>query len=155
MGRKIICESCGTIFKEELLGNLQVCPVCGESLSDASEEELITWCYYGYFDEKGNKMEGGSLTDKQIDFEKYEDIYLIKEFKAPPRDADGKCEAAKAELRKYIPDAFPEKKAPFLGIRCPRCGSTEIQLVAKRFSILTGIATNQYDRMCVYCKKKF
>jgi len=46
--------------------------------------------------------------------------YLIKEFKAPPKDANGNCEAAKRELRKYVPDAFaPPKENP---IRCPRCG---------------------------------
>ncbi len=37
MGRKIICEACETIFKEELLGDTTICPVCGESLVDNTE----------------------------------------------------------------------------------------------------------------------
>lgn len=154
MGRKIICESCGTIFNEDVIGNKEICPVCGKSLV-SDEENMITWYYYGFKDEKGNKTEGGCLEEKPIDLNKFGDkFYLIKEFQAPPKDANGDCEAAKVELRKYVPDAFsPAPTTP--QVRCPRCGSTEIQLVPKRFSILTGFATNQYDRMCVYCKKKF
>lgn len=156
MGRKIICESCGTIFKEELLGNKNICPVCGARLDEDAEEKLITWYYYGCLDEKGNKIEGGFLEDKLLDVEKCNNrLYLIKEFTAPPKDENGKFEAAKKELRKYVPGAFSEKKSSLPEIRCPRCGSKEIQLVPKRFSILTGFATNHYDRMCVYCKKKF
>jgi len=38
---------------------------------------------------------------------------------------------------------------------CPNCGSTQIQLVNKKWSLMTGFFTNKVDRVCVACKKKF
>lgn len=40
-------------------------------------------------------------------------------------------------------------------VKCPRCGSSNIQLVAKRWSILTGFFTSKVNRFCVNCKTKF
>lgn len=39
--------------------------------------------------------------------------------------------------------------------RCPKCGSTAIQMVPRKFSLLTGFATNKVDRVCVNCKHKW
>ena len=41
------------------------------------------------------------------------------------------------------------------GVRCPRCGSTQIQMVPRKWSLLTGFLTNKVDRVCVNCKRKF
>ena len=38
---------------------------------------------------------------------------------------------------------------------CPKCGSTQIQIVPRKFSFLTGFATNKTDRVCVNCKYKW
>lgn len=40
-------------------------------------------------------------------------------------------------------------------VKCPKCGSTQIQLVSKKWSVLTGFMTNKVDRVCVNCKRKF
>ena len=40
-------------------------------------------------------------------------------------------------------------------IKCPICGSTNIQLVSRKWSLLTGILTNKVDRVCMNCKDKF
>ena len=66
--------------------------------------------------------------NKPMDLERFGDThYLIKEFKAPPKDADGNCEAAKKELRKYVPDAFaPPKESP---IRCPSIANIKLLIV--------------------------
>lgn len=40
-------------------------------------------------------------------------------------------------------------------IYCPKCGSTQIQLVNRRWSLLTGFLTNKVDRVCMNCKIKF
>lgn len=40
-------------------------------------------------------------------------------------------------------------------VRCPRCGSTNIQIVPRKWSVLTGYMTNKTDRVCVNCKHKF
>ena len=38
---------------------------------------------------------------------------------------------------------------------CPKCGSTQIQIVPRKFSFLAGFATNKTDRVCVNCKYKW
>lgn len=38
---------------------------------------------------------------------------------------------------------------------CPKCGSTNIQIVPRKWSLLTGIFTNKTDRVCVNCKYKW
>lgn len=153
---KVVCEKCGTEFKFEIAKDFECCPVCGEAFDmDGGHSDWITWYYYGLKDKKGNNTEITSLEDSPINLQVDGDIfYLIKEFQAPPRDVNGSCDAAKKELRKYVPDAFPEAQtAP--KVQCPYCFSTEVQLVPKKFSILAGFATNTYNRVCVRCQRKF
>lgn len=38
---------------------------------------------------------------------------------------------------------------------CPKCGSTQIQILRKNYSLLTGFMTNKVDRVCTNCKHKF
>ncbi len=157
MGRTVICLKCKSTFDESVLENRDnpnICPVCGASLSGSGEEDhsdWITWYYYGFKNDNSSQV----LHDKPIDLDKRGDVYyLIKEFKAPPRDSEGKSDAAKAELRKYVPDAFAApKSAP--KVQCPYCFSTQVQMVPKKFSLLTGILTNGYNRVCVRCQRKF
>ena len=40
-------------------------------------------------------------------------------------------------------------------IICPRCGSTQIQIVPRKWSVMTGLLTNKVDRVCLNCKNKF
>ena len=40
-------------------------------------------------------------------------------------------------------------------VKCPRCGSTQIQAVPRKWTIWTSILTNRVDRFCLNCKKKF
>lgn len=40
-------------------------------------------------------------------------------------------------------------------VRCPKCGSTQIQVLRKKWSPLTGILTNKVERVCVSCKHRF
>ena len=150
---KVVCESCESSFKYEAVKDMECCPVCGAVFDFGNENghsDWITWYYYGF-----KKCSGGSLMNKPMELERFGDThYLIKEFKAPPKDADGNCEAAKKELRKYVPDAFSENKvAP---IRCPRCGSTEYTLMNRGFSVLTGfLGSGKVKRVCNRCKREF
>lgn len=161
MARTILCPHCNSSLNEDILkqkNSENTCLVCGGMLDDGgndNQEGWITWYYYGFKDKKGNKIDLFTLEEIPIDLEKRGDVYyLIKEFKAPPKDANGNCEAAKRELRKYVPDAFaPPKENP---IRCPRCGSTEYTMMNRGFSIWTGfLGSGKVKRVCNRCKREF
>lgn len=38
---------------------------------------------------------------------------------------------------------------------CPKCNSDNIQILNKKWSVLTGFMTNKVNRVCVNCKYKF
>lgn len=142
MGRKAICTKCNSIFEAKLVEDMVVCPVCGssfddeEDISQTSQKEKKTYYYY-----KGG---GGTLTTTL-----YEDEQPLYTFEAVDmKDAEG-------QLKEVLPNSPLLNDSVDLKVRCPYCFSKEIQLVPKKFSLLTGFATNQYQRMCVRCKRKF
>ena len=148
------CLKCGSSFSRMFLmgkqGNADVCPVCGADMQNVDEHpEWITWWYY-----KDEETQCFTLRDEPIDLEKWTDTKLIKEFKAPPRDSSGSSEKAKEILRTYVPDAFAEPKE-IPKVKCPYCFSSEVQIMPRKFSLLTGFATNKFDRVCLRCKRKF
>ena len=161
MGRTILCPHCNSALNEDILkqrNSENICLVCGKSLlgdktdGDMSTDEhpdWITWWYY-----KDEETQCFTLRDEPIDLEKWTDTKLIKEFKAPPRDSSGSSEKAKEILRTYVSDAFKEPQETHK-VKCPYCFSSEVQIVPRKFSLLTGFATNKFDRVCLRCKKKF
>lgn len=40
-------------------------------------------------------------------------------------------------------------------VHCPKCGSTQIQMVNRKWDIVHGYNTRKIDRVCVNCKHKF
>lgn len=93
----------------------------------------------------GYYKEGGGGLDDIL----YDDFTPLYTFDATD------IEDAKRQLKEVLPnsplvnDNSPQK------VRCPRCRSTEIQMVPRKFSLLTGFATNKIDRVCVRCQKRF
>lgn len=158
MGEETVkCPVCKSSFDKMFLvgkqGNADVCPMCGAQMQAQDEHpDWITWYYYGYKSDNGKTT---LLEDEPIDLDKHgETFFLIKEFKAPPRDASGSSEKAKEILRTYVPGAF-EYPSETPKVQCPYCFSTEVQLVPRKYSLLTGFATNKFDRVCLRCKRKF
>ncbi len=154
---KVVCERCGTSFLPDVIRELKNCPVCGEpmwengedSISEDGHPDWITWYYY-----KDPKYGDHSLWDKLP--LRPEELELIKEFKAPPRDSKGSSEKAKEILRTYVPDAFSEPKDKKVTICCPRCGSQEFTLLNRGYSIFTGfLGSGRVKRVCNRCKKEF
>lgn len=144
MGRTILCPHCKSTIDETILkqkNSEDICLVCGESLLGDDDTKISTtkettkWYYY--------KEGGGTLTDTLYD---RVPLYTFDAIDA---------EDAKKQLKEVMPnsplvnDNSPEK------VCCPRCRSTEIQLVPRKYSLLTGFATNKFDRMCVRCQKRF
>ncbi len=144
MGRTILCKKCKSTFNESVLASKtdpNVCPVCGESLledDDASldsPKETTKWYYY--------KEGGGTLTDTLYN-------------RSPLYTFDAvDVEDAKRQLKEVLPSSsLINNNSPDI-VRCPRCNSTQIQMVPRKFSLLTGFATNRIDRVCVRCQKRF
>lgn len=64
-------------------------------------------------------------------------------------------EDAERQLKEVLPNSPLVNDNSPDAVRCPHCRSTQIQLVPRKFSLLTGFATNKFDRICVMCKKRF
>lgn len=145
MGRTILCEKCKSTFNESVLANREnpnICPVCGESLlgdQDSSAEpkkETTKWYYY---------KEGGGTLMTTISSQ-YTPLYTF--------DAVDMKDAER-QLIEVLPNSpLVNDNSPDI-VRCPRCRSTQIQMVPRKFSLLTGFATNRIDRVCVRCQKRF
>lgn len=149
---KIVCEKCGTEFKYEVAKDFDCCPVCGASMMDEGDNgsghvespdkdsgqaaEKKTYYYY--------KEGGGGLVPML--FDGWKPLYT---FQATD------MEDAERQLKEVCPNSPLLKSTPSKVIRCPRCASGDFQLVPRKFSLLTGFATNKFDRMCVMCKKRF
>lgn len=137
---KVACEKCGTEFKFEIAKNFECCPVCGASFSDdvdfVNQKEMQTFYYYD---------DGSATLTKTL----YNHTTPIYTFQAVD------MKEAERQLKEVLPNSPLFGSNPSSQTRCPRCHSTEIQLVPRKFSLLTGFATNKFDRMCVRCQKKF
>ena len=145
MGRTILCKKCQSTFNESILAskdNPNVCPVCGESLLEnddtpvESPKEKTKWYYY---------KEGGGMLDDTLSSH-FTPLYTF--------DATD-VEDAKRQLKEVLPNSpLVNNNSPDI-VRCPRCRGTQIQMVPRKFSLLTGFATNRIDRVCVKCQKRF
>lgn len=142
MSRTILCPHCKSALNEDILkqrNSENVCLVCGGSLIvdvDSPMEipkEKTKWYYY--------KEGGGTLTDTVYD------RLLLYTFDATD------VEDAKRQLKEVLPNSPLVNNNSTDIVRCPRCRSTQIQMVPRKFSLLTGFATNRIDRVCVKCHK--
>lgn len=144
MGRTILCPHCKSTLNEDILkqrNSENVCLVCGGSLlgdlNNFDEPKKVTskWYYY--------KEGGGTLTDTLYN-------------RSPLYTFDAvDVEDAKRQLKEVLPSSsLINNNSPDI-VRCPRCNSTQIQMVPRKFSLLTGFATNRIDRVCVRCQKRF
>ena len=146
MGRTILCKKCKSTFNESVLANRDnpnICPICGESVlaeddnnSIKEQKEKTKWYYY---------KEGGGTLMKTLS-----SCYTpLNTFEAI------NVEDAKRQLKEVLPNnPLVNDDSPDV-VRCPRCRSTQVQIVPRKFSLLTGFATNKFDRICLNCKKKF
>lgn len=69
-------------------------------------------------------------------------------------------EEVKKKIASYRPNKTPlvvssSNTSKKNEVHCPKCGSTQIQMVQRKWSLLTGFMTNKVDRVCVNCKHKF
>ena len=145
MGRTVLCPHCNSALNEDMLkqrNSENICLVCGESLLNGendnteSQKEKTKWYYY---------KEGGGTLMKTLSSQ-YTPLYTF--------DAVD-VEDAERQLKEILPNSpLVNDNSPDI-VRCPRCRSTQIQMVPRKFSLLTGFATNRIDRVCIKCQKRF
>ncbi|RKI36996.1 hypothetical protein D7V86_26675 [bacterium D16-51] len=154
MGRTILCNECHSTFDEDILkkkNSENKCLVCGASLvgenvdsdhmesPDKNSGQVVEKKTYYYY------KEGGGTLDEML-FKGWKPLYTFQAMDV---------EDAKRQLKEICPNSPLLKTTPSKQIRCPRCLSTQFQLMPRKFSLLTGFATNKFDRVCVMCKKRF
>ena len=143
---RVICQNCSTSYDEKFLlgkqGNVDTCPMCGAELKQNDdfnlEKKPVEKTTYYYYD-------GRSATLDDMLFDGRTPLYTFEAID---------IEDAKRQLKKVCPNSplFNDTSSP--KIQCPYCLSTEIQLVPKKFSMLTGFATNSFNKVCVRCQRK-
>lgn len=125
-------------------GNTDTCPMCGAQLPKEEKEDMVSvpqnekHTYYYY-------QEGGGTLDDML-FSGWTPLYTFEA--VDMKDAE-------RQLREVLPNSPLFNNSADSKVQCPYCLSKEIQLVPKKFSLLTGFATNRFDRMCVRCKRRF
>ena len=104
------------------------CPECGKDVSDRAEKCI----HCGFPLDKSSHM---SVEEKRKhNREKY-------------YDKNGKIKTSvKISQSSY---------SSLNQVKCPQCGSTQIQMVPRKWSLLTGFLTNKVDRVCMNCKHRF
>lgn len=139
---KVVCESCETIFQYDVVKDMKVCPVCGKPLWEEKDGSVETiqgktkWYYY---------QEGGGMLDDTLS------THFVPLYTFDAVDV----EDAKRQLKEVMPASPLFQSNSDKKVRCPYCQSTDVQIVPKKVSILTGFATNSFNRVCVRCKRKF
>ena len=83
------------------------------------------------------------LIDAMVEL-KDKDIIEFETKMLPFKESAARIEAE--EERKYA-----EANKP----KCPKCKSTNIQIVPRKWSFWTGVFTNKTDRVCANCKHKW
>lgn len=133
------CPICGYV---DLTEKENTCSYCNNTLSTINE----------YFDEICSQSE---LTDKN-DIEEYvRQLYVYSDEKFDEEIMSNR------EEDKNISDKIDYYENLILNendeddCKCPECGSTNIQIVPRKWSLLTGIFTNKTDRVCVTCNCKW
>ncbi len=99
--------------------------------------------YAGYSDYKEQKDECEKISKNPEEFRRQ---MALKEY--------NKMVAKTSVQTKTIEDV-PNRSVKNESIKCPKCRSTQIQLVNRRWSPITGLLTNKVDRVCLKCKNRF
>lgn len=125
------------------------CPECGKEISN----KAISCPYCGYQNSELNLnshtiIEYNCPVCKNKEFIEKLDKGIIE------CSVCGYCHIVDEKKNKDYKSAYMQTNKQSLP-KCPKCGSTNIQMLNRKFSLLTGFATNKVDRVCVNCKHKW
>lgn len=130
------------------------CPVCGMRRSIAKGDgrsEFCKMCNVKFIDLGATFAEFCALSPYERDkWNKNAHETIIRP--NPLYDEDAHQAGIEFNLREIM-SAIPEPREH--KIVCPYCGYDKYQMVARKWSLLTGFLTNKVDRVCEKCKKRF
>lgn len=151
----INCPECN----KEISDKAKSCPHCGCPINTNSKYKIVIT---GYHDTDTSACAGLAETfNIDLEYDKLMNIfnncpYIIKEC-----DTLEESSLYARKLQKWginVDITNPDGEHEYINtnvVSCPKCGSTNIQIVPRKWSLLTGIFTNKTDRVCVNCKYKF
>lgn len=125
---------------------MYLCPVCLHCEFGSGEEKIeCSFC--------GAEMKSSGVS-KLIDVDKFKE-YLKSQPEFNQVLCDVRIRQFTNELAQQAKEREQQKREEAKMVHCPACGSTQIQMVPRKWSLLAGFATNKVDRVCMKCKKKF
>lgn len=136
---------------------ISYCPICGYVDLTGKETEC-TYCDIPlkitneYFDEICSQLES---TNKESVEEYVRQLYVYSD------DNFNENAMVNREDDKNISDQIDYYEDIIINeynedsCKCPKCNSSNIQIVPRKWSIITGIFTNKTDRVCVNCMYKW
>lgn len=154
----INCPECG----KEISDKAEACPNCGCPINSSRIKNKYMVYMVGYRD-TDTAVSAGLKEVLQLDLEYSEVVDILQKLPYKLYECETKEEAtliAKKLDRWWIDTEVSDERGSTVHINtnipiCPKCGSTNIQVVPRKWSILTGIFTNKIDRVCANCKCKF
>lgn len=140
------CDICGA--KIENGDKIEECPECLCPFENVDKSSPIK-CY------KSKIPHGGIIKMISTD-ESFMDA-MVKLYETDPIEFQLKIQQFKTQLeqQEQIKKEQEQKSSAKDTIKCPKCGSTNIQLVKRKWTPIMGFMTNKVDRVCVNCKHKF
>lgn len=154
----IKCPEC----EKEISDKAEVCPNCGYPINTNKIENVYSIFMVGFRD-TDTAVSAGLKEVLQLDLEYSEVVSILNNLPYKLCDCKTIEEAtliAKKLDRWWINTEVTNGTGDFIHVNtnipvCPKCGSTNIQVVPRKWSLLTGVFTNKIDRVCANCKSKF
>lgn len=151
----INCPECN----KEISNKAQSCPHCGCPINLNTRYSIYI---IGYRDTDIAVSAGlKEVLDIDLDYENVVKILNNLPYKICECNTQGEAEVLAKKLdRWWINVDVLDVNGNSVNINtnitlCPKCSSTNIQIVPRKWSLLTGIFTNKTDRVCVNCKCKW
>lgn len=151
----IKCPECN----KEISDKAKTCPNCGYPINSNTKYKIIIT---GYHDTDISAYAGLTETfNIKLEYSEAMDIFNNCPYTIAEYDTLEETNLHAHKLIKWgidIQMVNPDGEIEYVDndiISCPKCGSTHIQAVPRKWSIFSGVFTNKVDRVCLKCKYKF
>ena len=122
-------------------GDMEICPSCKQGKLVDSPLNFDEFRLIDDVSGSDRKFLEAMIKLKQIDIIEFQ--LKIQQFKT------------QLQQQEQVKKEQEQKSSAKDTIKCPKCGSTNIQLVKRKWTPIMGFMTNKVDRVCVNCKHKF